>query len=276
MIKDVIVNLSIGRERDVAADYAISIGQAFGAHVAAVGFAYEPVLPLSIMTGIPAALIESQRRDNEKAAADTIGRFENAARLQSVSSESRVMRASFADASNLFGQMARRFDLCVVGQAEPDKIAPEEVIIEAALFESGRPVIAIPYIQREPLKLDRIMVCWDGSRSASRAIGDAMPLLRRAKRVDVVVVTNGGIKSDEVPGADIAQHLARHDLNVEVERIGSGAVDVANTLLPYAADLPIDLIVMGAYGHSRLREFVLGGATRGMLSSMTVPVLMSH
>jgi nucleotide-binding universal stress UspA family protein len=197
-------------------------------------------------------------------------------RLLPTPSGSRVMRASFADALDLFGQMARRFDLCVVDQAEPDKIAPEEVIIEAALFESGRPVIIIPYIQRELLKLDRIMVCWDGSRSASRAVGDAMPLLRRAKRVDVVVVTSGGIKSDEVPGADIAQHLARHNLNVEVEHIGSGDLDVANTILSYAADLPIDLIVMGAYGHSRLREFILGGATRGMLSSMTVPVLMSH
>ncbi len=103
-----------------------------------------------------------------------------------------------------------------------------------------------------------------------------MPLLVRAKSVDVVIVASEGVKSDELPGADIAQHLARHGLKVDVKRIVTGGVDVANTVLSYAADSSIDFIVMGGYGHSRLREFILGGATRGILTSMTVPVLMSH
>ena len=105
---------------------------------------------------------------------------------------------------------------------------------------------------------------------------DAMPLLKKAKDVEVVIVATGRAKTDEVTGADLGQHLARHGLKVDVKRITSPDIDVASTILSYAADSSADMIVMGGYGHSRLREFVLGGATRGILESMTVPVLMSH
>jgi nucleotide-binding universal stress UspA family protein len=278
MIKDLVVNLTIGAERDYAADYAVSIAiaEAFAAHIAGIAFAYEPVLPPTIMGGIPANYIESQRADSEKAAGEAVARYEEKARRAGLSAESRVMGASIAGASDLFGRVARRFDLSVVGQAEPDKVAPEELIIESALFESGRPVVVVPYIQRDGLKLDRVMIGWDGSRNAARSIADAMPFLARAGSVDVVIVASEAVKSDELPGADIAQHLARHGLKVEVKRIVTAGIDVANTVLSYAADSSIDFIVMGGYGHSRLREFILGGATRGMLTSMTVPVMLSH
>jgi len=119
-------------------------------------------------------------------------------------------------------------------------------------------------------------MCWDGSRAATRAIADSLPLINRAKQIEVVIIGNGPAKSGEVPGADLGAHLARHKLKVDVKRITAPDIDVASTILSYAADSSADLIVMGGYGHSRLREFVLGGATRGILESMTVPVLMSH
>jgi len=103
-----------------------------------------------------------------------------------------------------------------------------------------------------------------------------MPFLHKAGAVEVVIVASERPKSDEVAGADIGHHLARHGLNVEVKRIVSTDTDVANTLLSHAADISADFMVMGGYGHSRLREFVLGGVTRAILASMTVPVLMSH
>ena len=181
-----------------------------------------------------------------------------------------------AGAGDLFGRIARRFDLSIVAQAEPDNAAPERLIAEAALFESGRPVLIVPYIQKAGLKLDRVMVCWDGSRNAARAIADALPFLARAKAVEVVTVTGEPAKSSDIPAADIAHHLARHGLKVEVERIVAEDIDVASVILSHAADTGTDLIVMGGYGHSRVREFVLGGATRGILTAMTVPVLMSH
>ena len=134
----------------------------------------------------------------------------------------------------------------------------------------------MPYIQKAPLKLDNVMVCWDGSRQAARAIGDAMPLLVKSQRVEVVIVTNERGKEDEIEGADMAEHLARHGLKVDVHRIGGGDIDVADALLSHAADSGADFMVMGGYGHSRLREFVLGGVTRSILQSMTIPMLMSH
>ena len=101
-------------------------------------------------------------------------------------------------------------------------------------------------------------------------------MLQKAKQVELVIVATGKGKADEIPGADIGQHLARHGLKVDVKRITSPDLDVASTILSYAADCYADFIVMGGYGHSRLREFVLGGVTRGILESMTVPTLMSH
>ena len=276
MIKDLIVNLTESEGRDVAGPYAISIAEAFDAHAAAVAFSYDPIIPPSIMGGIPASLIEEQRTENEKAAADAVARFNAAAKRSAISFESRVMNASVPGAADAFGAMARRFDLAVIAQAELDKVAPEEIILEGALFGSGRPVIVVPYIHRSGLTLDRVIVAWDASRSAARAVADAMPFLAKAKAIDVVIVASERPKSDEVPGADIGHHLARHGLKVEVKRIVATDTDVANTLLSHAADIAADFMVMGGYGHSRLREFVLGGATRGILSSMTIPLLMSH
>ena len=193
-----------------------------------------------------------------------------------VKAESLTVSASLVSAGDQFGQIARRFDLAVVGQVEPETKMVEENIIEAALFDSGGPVIIVPYIQQAPLRLDNIMVCWDGSRAAARAIRDAIPFLRRAGRIEVVIVTNERSKQDQIERADIGAHLAHHGLNVAIKRIPPGDVDVAAVLLSHAADEDIDFIVMGGYGHSRLREFVLGGVTRSMLRTMTAPVLMSH
>ncbi len=276
MIKDAIVNLTVGAPRDVAAEYAISVAAAFGAHLSGFGFAYEAVVPGTVFGSVAVELIQAQRAESHKAARAAVDSFEAAVRRVGISAESHLLEASSATAADTFGRLARRFDLAVVAQAEPDQLPARDLIIEAVLFESGRPVLIVPYIQTEGLKLDRVMVCWDGSRNAARAVGDAMPFLERAKAVEIVVVAGDAGKSDEIPGADIAHHLARHGLRVELQRIVAGDLDVANTVLSHAADAGTDFIVMGGYGHSRLREFVLGGATRGILQSMTVPTLMSH
>jgi nucleotide-binding universal stress UspA family protein len=276
MIKDLVVNLGIGNPRDVAVDYAISIAETFDAHLCGVAFSYEPVVPPSIMGGIPADVIDAQWAASAQAADAAIAGFEAAAKREGIVAEHRKLEASLGGAGDLFGRLARRFDLSVVGQAEPKHGPAQDLVIEGALFGSGRPVIVVPYIQKGGLKLDRVLICWDGSRPAARAIGDAMPFLARAAAIDVVIVASGREKSDEIPGVDMGEHLARHALKIEVKRLVSGDLDVANTILSYAADSGADLIVMGGFGHSRLREFVLGGVTRGILGSMTVPALMSH
>jgi nucleotide-binding universal stress UspA family protein len=275
MIKDIIVNLGLGA-RDPAGEVAVSVAETFEAHVLGVAFAYDPVIPGSVMGGIPAEFIQTQRVQATSKASAAIARFEEAARRAGVSYEHRILNASVSGASDQFGRLARRFDLVIAGQPERDQSLPEDIIDEGALFESGRPVIIVPFIHKGGLKLERVMVCWDGSRAATRAIADSLPLMKKANTVEIVIVTNGRHKGDELPGVDLGQHLARHGLKVDVKRIASPDIDVASTILSYAADSSADLIVMGGYGHSRLREFVLGGATRGILQSMTVPVLMSH
>jgi nucleotide-binding universal stress UspA family protein len=276
MIKDIVVNLSIGEKPGPACDYAISVAAAFDAHLAGIAFLYDPIVPVSGAGYIPAEVIETQERDNETATRAALDRFTTASARAGVAAEPLTLSASFGGVGEQFGRIARRFDLSIVGQAEPQTSAVEEIVAESALFESGRPVIIVPYIQKAPLKLDRVMLCWDGSRAAARAIADAMPLLRRAGRVEVVIVANERGKQDEIEGADMGGHLARHGLNVEVKRTALGGIDVADVILSHAADASSDFIVMGGYGHSRLREFVLGGVTRSILRSMTVPVLMSH
>ena len=227
------------------------------------------------MGGIPTDLIELQREENAQAAKAAVEHFEAAARAAGVSATTRLLDGSLAGAAMTFGQLARRFDIAVVGQAQPERGAAEAVMIEGALFESGRPVIIVPYIHSQGLSLERVMACWDGGRTAARAIGDAMPLLVRAKAVELVIVAEPG-KNDEITGADMSGHLARHGVKVETKRIAKGDIDIGNAILSYAADSGADFLVMGGYGHSRLREFILGGVTRSILASMTLPVLMSH
>jgi nucleotide-binding universal stress UspA family protein len=275
MIKDVIVNLGLG-EHDPAGEVAVSLGETFDAHVLGLAFAYEPVIPGAMMGSVPAEFIESQRAEASDKANAAVKRFEEIARRASISRDHRVLSATLSGASDQLGRLGRRFDIVVVGQPEREHAAADEIVDEGALFESARPVIVVPFIHKGGLKLDRVMVCWDGSRAATRAIADSLPLMKKAKQIEVVIVANGRAKSDEVPGADLGEHLARHGLKVDVKRITSPDIDVASTILSYAADSSTDLIVMGGYGHSRLREFILGGVTRGILESMTVPVLMSH
>ena len=276
MIKDLVVNLALEVARDPAAEFAISIAAAFEAHIAGIAFAFDPVVTPAVLDGLSPTWVDAQRDESRAAAKAAIDRFEAAAKREGLSAEHRLFETSLGDAIGLFGRIARCFDLSVVKQQEPDRPNGDDLIIEASLFQSGRPTLVVPYIQKAPLKLDRVLVAWDGSHGAARAIGDAMPFLRRAKAIDIVTVASGRTKKDEVPGVEIGHHLARHGLEVEVRQIVAENVDVANTLLSYAADNAVDLMVMGGYGHSRLREFVLGGATRSILQTMTVPTLMAH
>jgi nucleotide-binding universal stress UspA family protein len=275
VIKDVAVNLAGRGPQDFAADYAISLGATFGAHIVGIAFIYDPVIPDGTLGGIPVDVIEIQREENSKTAKAAAARFEASAKAAGISAETRILEASVGGGATLFGGIARRFDLAIVGQAQRGHGASEELMIEAALFESGRPLVVVPYIQKQGLKLDRVIVCWDGGRTAARAIADAMPFLERAKAVDVLVVAEER-KPEETTGANMIQHLARHGIPASAKHTSKGDISIENVILSYAADSGADFLVMGGYGHSRLREFILGGVTRGILASMTLPALMSH
>ncbi len=199
-----------------------------------------------------------------------------AARVGADSVEARLVDD---DAAGGIALHARYADLAVIGQFDPSTAVPGVMpnVVETVALNSGRPVLVVPYAGEAEAEFRRPLVAWDGGVPASRAIAGALPLLRRAGTVDVVMF-NPRSEADlhgAEPGADLALYLARHGIRVNVvERTVSGAIGEA--LLSTAADLGSDLIVMGAYGHTRFREVVLGGVTRTVLASMTVPVLMAH
>lgn len=277
MIKDILVNLSAtDAERDPAVEYGVALAELLDAHVTGMGFRIEHALNPSAFGMFPASAVVAATKAEQEAAARAARLFAEACRRAAVAHECVMETAPLADAADRFGRVARRFDLGVVRQPKSDALALEHLTLQAALFDSGRPLIVVPYIQRTPPRFDRVALCWDGSRSAARAAGDALPLLARAKTIDIVIVKSEPLKSEELPGADIAAHLARHGLKVNVAPTGRGDLDVGTIILNYVSDHSIDFLVMGGYGHSRLREFVLGGATRTLVSSMTVPTLMAH
>jgi nucleotide-binding universal stress UspA family protein len=277
MIKDIIVNLEHKIARDPARDFAISIAETFDTHVVGIAFGYAPGLPGYAMLEIPPDIMAQMIAESEKIALAAIERFEAAARRSLVSAEHRLLKSIGADAPLLLSTLARRFDLSVFMQSEPDGVDNDDMI-ETSLFESGRPLIVVPYIQKEGLNLDHMVCCWDGSRAAARSINDALPLLVKAMTVDLLIVLNEKTTSagNEIRGAEIAKHLARHDVKVQIVTVPAPDIDVTNAILSYVADVSGTLIVMGGYGHARLREVILGGVTRDMLKTMTVPVFMSH
>jgi nucleotide-binding universal stress UspA family protein len=229
------------------------------------------------MMEIPPDIVAQMIAESEKSAMAAIERFDAAAKRSLISAEHRLLRTLGAEAPTILATLARRFDLSVFMQSEPGRVDNDDMI-ETALFQSGRPLIVVPYIQKDGLKLDRVVCCWDGSRAAARAFNDALPLLTRANTVDLLIVLNEKTNSDnrEIRGVEIATHLARHDVKVQLQTVPAADIDVTNAILSYVADNSGTLIVMGGYGHARLREVILGGVTREMLKSMTVPVFMSH
>lgn len=277
MLKDILVHLPLGPSCKGVANYAVSVAQQFDSHLTGVAVAYRPVVSGMSYGAIPSDVIAWQQQEAEKLANAALGTLTDVATRGGVNFATQTFNAVPGEAGDMFGEIARRFDLSIVPQPDPQNPAYDDVVIEGALFGSGRPMLVVPYIERGDVKLDRIVICWDGSRTAARAISDAMPFLKKAKSIDVLMVINDRVKSNDVPGADIGQHLARHNLPVELHRIATAkGMDVFNTILSYIGDHGADFIVMGGYGHSRLREFILGGVTRGIIGSMTAPVLMAH
>lgn len=203
--------------------------------------------------------------------------FEDVAARRGLSAEWRHASGYSSETAAMHG---RYVDLIVLGQPDPEDIQapifrplPEEVALAV-----GRPILVIPYAGSWSEIGRRVLIGWDASREATRAVNDAMPFLKGAEAVTVLAVDppDGPRGHGDIPGADIALHLARHGVNASVEATVSAGIGVGNALLSCAGDLDADLLVMGAYGHSRVRELLLGGATRTILDSMTIPVLMAH
>jgi nucleotide-binding universal stress UspA family protein len=274
--KDVATLLETEASADVVTPFAISFAANHAAHATGIGIAIEMVVSGPMISEIPGDVFAVAFAKAKAAAQAACTRFEREAKLAGVNSSSHLIAAVSDMVDDQFARLVRHFDLTIVQQPNPDTLGDEQVLIEAALFHSGRPVLVIPYTHNSAYRCERVVVAWDGSAPAARAIGSALPILMSAPHVEVVTVTEKRKHVDvDLPGFTITRHLARHGINAELRKLPS-AGDVANTLLSYLADSGADLLVMGGFGHSRLREFILGGVTRDILSTMTAPVLMAH
>ena len=173
-------------------------------------------------------------------------------------------------------EFARVFAYTVVGQPEPGRAPTLDEIAGQLLQNSGRPVLVVPAIQRGGASFSTIAVAWDGSATSARAFGDAMPILERANKVEVISVTNPNTQKYVLQGGErLAARMAMSGVKAEFKRLPSEE-DPANALLSYIADIGADLLVAGGYGHSRLREALFGGVTRTLLSSQTLPLFLSR
>jgi nucleotide-binding universal stress UspA family protein len=278
--KDLLVVLGSDTGSRGRISLAAALAERFAAHLVGLYPLPIPKVPGYIGDADPALLeplFRELREKTQQACDEEREAFEHAASLRGLSAEWRAVEDVAQSDPALH---ARYSDLTIVGQLDPDggdaeliRPRPEQVTLA-----SGRPILVVPYAGHYETVGRRVLIGWNASREATRAVSDAMPLLSAADVVTVLTIDarEGPDAHGELPGADISLHLARHGVKAEIERTVSAGIPVGDVLLSRAADLGADLLVIGAYGHSRVRELLLGGATRSILHSMTLPVLMSH
>ena len=273
--KTIVVDLEPAKRRAERLEIAFGLAEAFDSHVVGLHAPGAPGYPTpGLVEGSSMLLqMETERRKQEAERAEAEFRAAAATRKAE-------WRHAKGDAVRAMTLSARYADLLVLGQADPynrdfdDRLPGYGADV---VLSSGRPVLFVPYAGRFDKLGGRILVAWNSSREAARAVSDALPFLERAHRVEIVAFDpQRGGDHGEAPGHDISLYLSRHGVKaVAAEQTGTG-LDVGAQILSRAADMEADMIVMGCYGHSRVRELALGGATRTLFESMTVPVLMSH
>lgn len=281
MIKDILVHIPTERPMRPVIDASISVAAAFGAHLDALAIGYVSTSAAAYPLGggaadAVAAVFEIEQERATERAMTALSVFETEARLAGISYASRAAADVPAEAAASIGAAARLYDLAVVLQAETKMQTFDNTISTEILFQAGGPVLFIPYILRGRFELKRIGICWDGSRLAARAVRDARPFLAQADALVAISINGADNAPTDASAEKLVSHLARGGLPIRLIDLPSARSDIQPSILSLAADEDLDMLVMGAYGHSRLQEGIFGGVTREMLRTMTVPTLMSH
>lgn len=272
-LKDILVYIDDSAQSAGTVAAACSLALRHNAHLTGLAVDRPPEIPGFATIEIPPSAVEILRQQRQESLEKARKTFENGVNAAGLTDRSRWSVAHGRPLESL-SLRSRYADLTVVPQSGPEGEGGGEDLVDDLIMASGRPILVIPYIGAPPTIGHKVLVAWNGSREAARAVSDAMPILETADSIEIFAVEPSGI--GDVPGADIAEHLSRHSLKISAAKTAGLDIDVGDVLLNQVADSGADLIVMGAYGHSRMRELVLGGATRHILGHMTVPVLLSH
>lgn len=278
MIKDALVHVPTERALRPIVDGSVSLAATYGLHVDAVAVGYVSTSTAYVMEGgaAVAAVFEIERENAMERAKAALEVFEAEAKNAGISYSCRPMGAIPAEAAASVGATARLYDLCIVLQPEPEQGSFDNTLPQEILFQAGGPVLFLPHIFRGAFKGKRIGICWDGSRVAARAVKDAMPFLAKSEELIIITVNESESVPAEVSAANLSKHFARVGLKSRTVGLSGARSEIQPMILSLAADEGLDMLVMGGYGHSRLQESFLGGVTRAMLETMTVPTLMSH
>lgn len=279
--KDILVQLTSYPEATPApaVEQAVTFAKAAGAHITALTFEIVVRVPGTALT--PAlinveGLVAAEHNRSTAKARDLLDAFEAAAKAASLGHDHSVEQCENSQVADIATEYARLRDLTMIPLGAAGGFA--QYIAEAIVFGSGRPVVVFPAIPkgRRMGACDSIGVAWDFSRPAARAVADALPLLKRAKTARIVTIVDEKPIETRHSGVDLARHLAYHGVNVVADVEHAAGRAIGEVLGDYVRARELDLLVMGAYGHSRMREFILGGATRSILANPPLPVLLAH
>ena len=274
-IKDILLTLTSYPDRTPvsAVDGAISLALSLGAHIAAISCEVHVQVPGSFLSfGTAGGIAAGEAHVSLKNAQALLGAFEAAADKAGISHEAILERGLSYRVPDRLVEYARLRDVTIV----PVPNAHDQWHAEAIIFGSGRPTLVLPEAAAS-FELNTVVVAWDFSRAAARAVADAIPMLEKARTVRIVTVTNEKAIDSKRSSSELAREsLSRHGIDVIVDRVDAAGRSIGNVLRREVAACNADLLVMGAYGHSRFSEFILGGATKSMLSKPPLPILLSH
>lgn len=260
------------------ADFSLLMAERFSAHLIGIHAETLAAVPLIAPMEIPdPAAVQVLQDVAQKETTDIAALFGAAAAREGVSTEWRSFTSTAGYAASSVMEAARSCDLIIASQSDPTH-ADHRADLETLLFESGRPMLLIPHKKQAPPSIDRVLVAWNGSREAARATFDALPFLKKASAVEVLVIDPAERPGQDarLAGSEIAEALSRHGVTVTLTSQDGGGVPTAQTIENRLSDSSIDLLVMGGYGHARWWEMLFGGVTRNILDSMTALTLLSR
>lgn len=277
--KTILAILDTADNSGAVADFAFAIAVQNNAHVIGLHAETISAVPLVAPMEIPDPVAVQALQDMAHSETKEVERiFRQKANAAGASFEWRSFATSTGYGAAPLIESARSADLLIASQADPAKPSDSHVDVDSFLFESGRPVLMIPYIIRQPKPIKRVLIAWNGSKEAARATFDALPILKAADEVEIFSVdpADTALQSPDTAGADIAANLARHGVKATLATAASADRSASQVIENRLSDSSIDLLVMGAYTHSKLWQMIFGGTTKTLLQSMTALTLLSR